>query len=126
MIRIKLKEDTKLTLILVASMLAVLLLLLQFVGIGPNWSILGKAVGPRTLDSPICLWGRGDNVQLIYDARFCNRLFSRYASDGTCYYQPGVVPVNDRKIGSVNFVYEGYCSSPGAQVENSIYSGHIE
>ena len=126
----EIKNEKKITIAMVASLCALGLLIVYLVSmtIYGNNSIVGTAIGPSTLDSPICVWqvGSPQRMQLISDADFCNRLFLRYGSSGQCRYEPNALNIDDRKMGNVNFVYEGYCSQTSGSNTFIIYSGHVE
>ena len=122
--KMTLKNDTKVTVAMVASVIAVFLLLVQLSGFAVNKQqdfLIGSAIGGSS-EEAICLWQMGERNNLVVKPSFCNRLFSRYAGEGTCSGTPGDVEWSDNK-GSYKFAYDGYCESTQGGKSVSIYSG---
>ena len=106
------KEDIKLTVAMVASLIAVVLIVVQFFVASSNnidqEYLLGSTIGGER-NPVVCLWQMGGNYQMMSQSAFCNRLFSRYASEGECVGTADVVEFTDKQNEAHVFGYDGYC-----------------
>jgi len=124
-----LKAESKMTIAMVASVLAVFLLLLQLFGVSLTGaeSVQATAVGGPS-KTPLCLWqiGEGDSAKynLVSNPSFCNRLFSQYANGGECKAEQNIISASVANQGNIEFAYEGFCKKAGNQ-QFAIYTGHV-
>jgi len=122
----KIKHEKKATIALVLSMLALFMIILQFIGslTSNEDALVGSIIG-GVRNEPTCLWVRGEQYNLMSQVSLCERLFSRYSANGECVDTPGVIEYTDKKGEIYTFGYDGYCKTVINDKGHLIYTGSL-